>query len=265
MRIGITGCAGRMGKLLVKTVAEADDLRLVGAVVRPGHAAVGHDAGLIAGIDPVGVAVSDDPVPLFADADAVIDFTVPESTVDFAALAAQGKTALLIGTTGLSDDDKAALDKAARHTPILLAPNTALGPNLLMHLVRQAAARLDTGWDIEIFEMHHRMKVDAPSGTAVALGEAAAAGRGVTLADVATWSRAGHTGPRPEGEIGFATLRGGSVAGEHTVVFASQGERLELTHRATDRAIFAAGAVKAIRWLRAQPPGRYTMADMLGG
>lgn len=264
MRVGVVGCGGRMGRRLIAAVVADAEAELIGAVARSGSDVQGMDAGLLAGVEPLNLRIGDDPVGLFADADVVLDFTTPESTVAFAALAAQGKTAHIIGTTGLSDADDAALAKAARHTAIVRAPNTAVGPTLLQALVEMAAQRLGPDWDIEILEMHHRAKVDAPSGTAVALGEAAARGRAVTLSDAARWSREGHTGPRPDGEIGFATLRGGSVAGEHMVTFAADGERLELGHRASDRSIFAKGAVRAARWAVGKPPGLYTMRDVLG-
>lgn len=268
VRIGIVGGAGRMGLALVRRTLELQrrdgSCSLVGVLVRDGSPALGRDAGLLAGGDPCGVATSTDPVALFADADAVIDFTTPEATGRFAVLAAQGKTVHVVGTTGLGPAEERALDAASHHAPIIRAANMSLGVTLLQALVEKVAATLDDGFDIEIVEMHHRHKVDAPSGTALALGEAAARGRGVDLAAASVRSRDGHTGPRPAGSIGFATLRGGDVVGEHTVVFAGAGERIELTHKSASRDIFANGAVRAAIWGHGQRPGLYGMADVLG-
>jgi len=234
---------------------------LHGAVEHEGSAAIGQDAGLLAGRPACGVTVSDDPVPLFATADAVIDFTRPEASVRFAALAAQGKAVHVVGTTGFSAEDLAALGRAARHTPIIQSYNMSLGVNLLAALVRQAARALDSGWDLEVVEMHHRHKIDAPSGTAILLGRAAAEGRGVDFDAVKAIDR---DGKRAEGAIGFATLRGGDVVGEHAVILAGAGERIELAHKATDRGIFARGALKAALWGRGRAPGLYSMNDVLG-
>ncbi|MGK9170162.1 4-hydroxy-tetrahydrodipicolinate reductase [Inquilinus limosus] len=264
LKLGITGVAGRMGRMLVQTVLDIADGSVVlhGAVEHEGSAAVGQDAGLVAGRPACGVIVGDDPVQLFATADAVVDFTRPEASVRFAALAAQGKAVHVVGTTGFSAEDLAALGRAARHTPIIQSYNMSLGVNLLAALVRQAARALDAaGWDIEVVEMHHRHKIDAPSGTAILLGRAAAEGRGVDFDAAKAIDR---DGKRPDAAIGFATLRGGDVVGEHTVILAGTGERIELAHRATDRGIFARGAVKAALWGRGRAPGLYTMADVLG-
>ncbi len=267
MRIGVVGSGGRMGKAVVRQVlaaAAGGACELVGAVAREGSAAIGKDAGLLAGVEPCGVRIGDDPVPLFADADAVIDFTTPGNTAHFSALAAQGKAVYVVGTTGLEEAEERALSLAARHTPVIHAPNMSLGVNLLMLMVERVARTLDDSFDIEIVEMHHRHKIDAPSGTALGLGRAAAAGRGIALDEAAIRSRDGVTGPRPQGAIGFATLRGGDVVGEHTVVFAAEGERIELTHKATNRDIFARGAVRAALWGHGKPPGLYDMRDVLG-
>ncbi|NNG04613.1 MAG: 4-hydroxy-tetrahydrodipicolinate reductase [Inquilinus sp.] len=253
-----------MGRMLVREILTAKGCELVGAVSRRDSPEQGMDVGMLAGTAPVGVRVGDDPVPLFADADAVIDFTVPEATARYAALAAQGKTVHVVGTTGLGADQESELEKAARHTPVVYAPNMSLAVNLLFALVEQVAAKLDDDFDIEIVEMHHRQKVDAPSGTALGLGRAAAAGRGVPLAERAVRGRDGKTGPRGKGDIGFAALRGGDVVGDHSVVCAGPGERLELTHRAAGREIYARGAVHAARWAYGKPPGLYTMQDVLG-
>ena len=264
MRLVVVGAAGRMGRTLVRIVAETPGCVLAGAVERAGSAEIGQDAGTLAGLPPLGVAISDDPLAVFAQADGVLDFTSPAATRDFAAAAAQARIVHVIGTTGFGEDDLAALDAAARHAVIVRSGNMSLGMNLLAALVRQAASALGPDFDIEILEMHHRHKVDAPSGTALLLGEAAAEGRAIGLADASVRVRDGHTGPRTEGTIGFATLRGGSVVGDHSVIFAGAGERLELNHRAEDRGIFARGVVKAALWARGRPPGQYSMADVLG-
>lgn len=264
MEIGVVGCGGRMGRMLVRQIAATPGCRVAGGTGRPGTPAVGKDIGVLAGIDPLGVAVTDDAVPLFAEADAVIDFTSPEATEYHAALAAQGKTVHVIGTTGLEPAQMAAVERAARHTAIVQSPNMSLGVNLLTALVEQVARTLDPDFDIEILEMHHRHKVDAPSGTALGLGRAAAAGRGADLDAVSARARDGHTGARRPGDIGFAVLRGGDVVGDHTVTFVGDGERIELAHKASSRTIYAVGAVRAAQWARTQPPGLYTMRDVLG-
>jgi 4-hydroxy-tetrahydrodipicolinate reductase len=264
MRLVVMGAAGRMGRALIGLILDAPDLVLAGAVEGPGHAALGSDAAAFAGRPACGVAVTDEALPLLAKADGVLDFTTPAATLATAALAAQARIVHVIGTTGLSADDIARLDAAARHAVIVRAGNMSLGVNLLAALTRKAAAVLGPEFDVEIVEMHHRHKVDAPSGTALMLGEAAAAGRGVALDDAALRGRDGITGPRPEGAIGFAALRGGSVVGEHSAIFAGPGERLVLGHVAEDRAIFARGALAAARWGRGRPPGHYSMADVLG-
>ncbi len=264
MGLVVVGAGGRMGRTLIRTIAETEGVRLVGAVERAGADVIGSDAGTLAGLPPLGIAVSDDPLPLFARAEGVLDFTTPAATLGFAEIAAQARIVHVVGTTGLSADDEAAIDAAARHAVIVKSGNMSLGVNLLAVLVRQAAKALDADFDIEILEMHHRHKVDAPSGTALLLGQAAAEGRAIDLADASVRVRDGHTGARPRGAIGFATLRGGSVAGDHQVLFAGEGETITLSHHASDRTIFARGAVKAALWARGRKPGRYSMADVLG-
>jgi 4-hydroxy-tetrahydrodipicolinate reductase len=264
VKIGILGAGGRMGVALARTVAATAGCALAGGVERPGAPAIGRDMGELAGIGAVGQVIGDDPLPLFAAADAVIDFTAPAALAAHAELAAQGKTAYDVGMTGLEPAHFAALEKAARHTAVVQSYNMSLGVNLVALLVRQVAAALDADFDIEIVEMHHRMKVDAPSGTALLFGEAAAQGRGVTLADVADRGRDGITGARRRGHIGFAALRGGNVVGEHSVIFAADDERVELSHKAGDRSIFARGAVRAAIWARGRGPGLYGMAEVLG-
>jgi len=264
MRLVVVGAAGRMGQMLVRTIAETKDAVLSGAVERSSSAALGRDAGELAGVGPLGVAIGDDPLAALLQADGVIDFTTPAATVDIAALAAQARIVHVVGTTGMTEDDLARLAAAARHAVIVRSGNMSLGVNLLAGLVEKVARTLGIDWDIEILEMHHRMKVDAPSGTALLLGEAAAKGRDMALADHSVRSRDGHTGARKAGDIGFATLRGGTVVGDHSVIFAGAGERLELTHRAEDRGIFARGAVRAALWGRGRKPGLYSMVDVLG-
>lgn len=264
MRIGIVGGGGRMGQMLIRQVLATDGATLAGATERSGSPATGRDLGTLVGADPLGVAVTDDAVALFAASDVVIDFTAPAATLAHADLAAAHGTALIVGTTGLSADDHAKLAVAATRAPLVVAANFSLGVTLLAGLVRKVAATLGPDWDIEIVEMHHRHKVDAPSGTALALGQAAAAGRGVDLAAVKDAVRDGHTGARTPGDIGFATLRGGDVVGDHTVMFATDAERLELTHKAGSRAIFARGAVRAALWAGGRAPGLYSMDDVLG-
>lgn len=263
-RIAVVGCAGRMGRMNLAAIHAAEGCVIAGGSDQPGSPAVGSDIGLLIGGEALGVTVTDDPVALFAQADAVIDFTSPAASRRHAELAAQAELVYVVGTTGLSGEDQAVIDKAAIQTVVVQAANMSLGVNLLEVITEQVARALDADYDIEIVEMHHRHKVDAPSGTALMLGEAAAKGRGVTLNDVACKARDGQVGARPRGEIGFATLRGGDVPGEHSVIFATAGERIELTHKAGNREIFAKGAVKAALWGRGKPAGLYSMRDVLG-
>ena len=262
--IAVLGASGRMGRMLIDCVRESDRAVLVGATERPGHDWVGCDLGECLGGAHSGVTVADDPLEVFARAQAVIDFTSPAASVAHAGLAAQARCTHVIGTTGLGDDDLAKIAAAARHAVIVRAGNMSLGVNLLVQITRQVAAALDEDWDIEVVEAHHRHKVDAPSGTALMLGEAAAEGRGISLADHADRGRDGITGARMRGAIGFSAIRGGDVVGEHDVIFAAAGERLVLRHLATNRAIFARGAVKAALWGQGQKPGEYSMLDVLG-
>jgi 4-hydroxy-tetrahydrodipicolinate reductase len=264
MRLIVTGAAGRMGRMLVKTIAETPGVRLSAAIERAGAPALGQDAGLLAGVGATGVTISDDPAAALANADGAIDFSAPAATLAIAALAARARIALVVGTTGLSEDDLKGLAAAARHAPVVRSGNMSLGVNLLARLTREAARALGQEFDIEIVEMHHRMKVDAPSGTALLLGEAAAEGRGLTLSEHSERGRDGVTGARRPGAIGFASLRGGTVVGDHSVIFAGDGERIVLSHHAEDRALFARGALKAALWARGRKPGLYSMADVLG-
>jgi 4-hydroxy-tetrahydrodipicolinate reductase len=262
--IVVTGASGRMGQMLVRTITASGKARLVGCVERTGHDWVGRDIGEAMGGAALGVRITDDPLEAFAVAQAVIDFTAPAATVEFAALAAQARLVHVIGTTGMEAEHIAKLGPAARHAVIVRAGNMSMGVNLLVRLTQKVAAALDEDWDVEVVEAHHRMKVDAPSGTALMLGEAAATGRGVALADVRDSGRDGITGARKRGDIGFAAIRGGDVVGEHDVIFAADGERIVLRHLATDRAIFARGALRAAIWGQGQKPGEYDMMDVLG-
>ncbi len=262
--IVVTGVSGRMGQILVHTIQKSDKAKLVGAIERKGHDWIGRDLGVLMGGVETGVIVSDDPLEAFAKAQAVIDFTAPSATVEFAALAAQARAVHVIGTTGMSDDDLAKLSAAARHATIVRAGNMSLGVNLLTQLTKKVAQALDEDFDIEVIEAHHNQKVDAPSGTALMLGEAAAEGRGVALNDVRDSGRDGITGARKKGDIGFTAIRGGDIVGEHDVLFAAEGERIILRHIATDRAVFARGALKAALWGQGKAPGEYDMLDVLG-
>jgi 4-hydroxy-tetrahydrodipicolinate reductase len=262
--IVVTGASGRMGQMLIRTILASDKARLVGCVERPGTDWIGRDAGEAMGGAAIGVVVTDDPLEAFARAQAVIDFTAPAATVQFAALAAQARAVHVIGTTGLEPEHLRAISLAAHHAVIVRAGNMSLGLNLLVRMTRLVAEALDADWDIEVVEAHHRMKVDAPSGTALMLGEAAAAGRGVALDAVRDAGRDGITGARTRGDIGFAAVRGGDIVGEHDVMFAGEGERIVLRHVATDRAIFARGALRAALWGQSQKPGEYDMMDVLG-
>ncbi len=264
MKIGIVGCAGRMGQMLLREILTTPGAALGGGTERSESPAIGRDIGELAGAAHVGIGVGDDPAALFAAVDAVIDFTAPVATLRHLELAAQSGKALVIGTTGMDAAQKEKIAEAAQKSPIVFAPNMSVGVTLAMAVVEQVAKILDDSYDIEIVEMHHRHKVDAPSGTALGLGLAAAKGRGVDLDAVACKARDGHTGARPKGEIGFATLRGGDVVGDHTVVFAADGERFEITHKASSRQVFAKGAVRAALWLKGRKPGLYTMRDVLG-
>ncbi len=262
--IVITGASGRMGQMLIKTVTESPSAQLIGVTEREGHDWVGKDLGVVLGGAETGVPVVSDAVPLFKKAQAVIDFTSPAASVAHAQLAAKTGTVYVVGTTGLAAEDIAAIDACGADTPVIRAGNMSLGVNLLVKLTQKVAQALDEDFDIEIVEAHHHNKVDAPSGTALMLGDAAAEGRGVKLEDVRDSGRDGITGARNRGDIGFTAIRGGDVVGEHDVIFAAAGERIVLRHLATDRAIFARGAVKAALWGQGKPAGSYDMMDVLG-
>jgi 4-hydroxy-tetrahydrodipicolinate reductase len=264
MRLIVAGAGGRMGRTLVKAIAETKGLALAGALEDARSPLIGWDAGLLAGVSELGVKLSGDPEPLMAKADGIVDFTIPAATLALSTAAAKAGKAHIIGTTGLTDAEEDKIEEAAKTAVIVKSGNMSLGVNLLAALTKRVAKTLDQGFDIEILEMHHNQKVDAPSGTALLLGRAAAEGRGIELGQHAVRSRDGHTGARKPGDIGFATLRGGTVVGEHSVIFAGTAERIELTHKADDRMIFARGALHAALWARGQKPGLYSMMDVLG-
>ncbi|TRD22246.1 4-hydroxy-tetrahydrodipicolinate reductase [Palleronia caenipelagi] len=264
MKIAITGVSGRMGRMLVKVVSETQGATLSAAMERPGHDWVGKALETMLPDAPAAVVVTDDADAALTASDVVIDFTAPAATVALAQRAAEIGCAMVIGTTGFIDEDIVAIERASTHVPIMRAGNMSLGVNLLTQLVRQVAASLGAEYDIEVVEAHHRMKVDAPSGTALMLGEAAAEGRGVALREVEDRGRDGITGQRKEGAIGFAAIRGGNIIGEHDVIFAGPDEVITLRHSATDRGLFARGAVRAALWCKGRSPGHYDMVDVLG-
>lgn len=263
-KIGILGCAGRMGRMLVKAATERSGCVVAGGTEPQGSPFLGKDLGELAAVGNLGILAGEDAAELFALSDVVIDFTAPAASVAHAALAAENGTALLVGTTGLTSEQIAAIEAAGAEAPVLLAANMSLGVNLLLEVVKQVAGALDEDYDIEVLEMHHRHKVDSPSGTALALGRAAAEGRGVDLDAVADKVRDGIVGARKRGDIGFATLRGGDVAGEHSVIFAADGERIMLSHKASSREVFSRGAITTAMWLKGRPAGFYSMKDVLG-
>ncbi len=264
MKTVVVGCGGRMGRMLVRQVHGTPGIAVCGATETKGSELIGSDAGVVAGVGDLGVHILDDPAAAIVHAEAIIDFTTPDATAEHARLAAQAGAALIVGTTGIEPAQAEVIEKAAHHVPVVWAPNFSVGVTLLTALTEQAATILGPEYDIEVVEMHHRHKVDAPSGTALGLGRAAAKGRGVDHDEVKQAARDGHTGARNEGDIGYAVLRGGDVIGEHSVVFAGAGERVELTHKAGARDLFAAGAVRAALWARGRKAGLYSMKDVLG-
>ena len=263
MRIGVVGASGRMGRAVIRQVTNTPGCAVVAACEHSLSEDIGRDAGDLAGCGSLGVKIEEETPNLFGQVDAMIEFSIPEATVAHSLNAANAGCIHIIGTTGLTTDDEIKLRGAAKKTTIVYAPNMSMGVNILFALTKQVSAILDDDFDIEIVEMHHRHKVDAPSGTALGLGRAAAAGRRTTLENSGVLSREGITGPRENGKIGFATLRGGDVAGDHKVIFAADGERLELSHKAGSRQIFARGAVQAALWARDKDLGLYTMLDVL--
>jgi 4-hydroxy-tetrahydrodipicolinate reductase len=264
MRLVVAGAGGRMGRTIIKAIAETNGLALAGAVEAQGSAVIGRDSGELAGLGKNGMAVAADPAPLLANADGLIDFTIPAATVAFAEVTARTGRVHIIGTTGLSGENEKLIAEAAKKAVMVKSGNFSMGVNLIAALTKRVAKTLDDSFDIEIFEMHHNRKIDAPSGTALMFGRAAAEGRGIDLTKHSARGRDGETGARKPGDIGFASLRGGTVVGEHSVIFAGPAERVELVHRAEDRMIFARGALAAAAWARGQKPGLYSMADVLG-
>lgn len=264
IKLVIAGAAGRMGQTLIREAARLPGVKLIAGLEAPDNPRRGEDLGRIAGIDNIGATLEADPLPVIAKADALIDFTRPQASLALADLAAQARIVHVIGTTGFAEADETRIKAAARHATIVKSGNMSLGVNLLAGLVEMAARALGPAFDIEVLEMHHRNKADAPSGTALLLGQAAARGRNTKLSDLRLKPHDGITGPRAPGPVGFASLRGGSVVGDHTVFFAGEGERIELTHRAEDRAVFAKGALKAALWGQGKGPGLFDMQDVLG-
>ena len=264
MRLIVAGAGGRMGRTLIQAIVADDEILLAGAVDAPGSAVIGRDSGELAGLGKNGIAVTTDLAPLLAAADGLVDFTIPAASVIHAELAAKAGKIHILGTTGFSGENDRLIAEAAKRAIIVKSGNMSLGVNLLAALTKRVAATLGEDFDIEIVEMHHNRKVDAPSGTALMLGRAAAEGRKVDLAQRSVRGRDGDTGARCAGDIGFASLRGGTVVGDHSVIFAGTAERIELVHKAEDRMIFARGALKAALWARGKSPGLYSMADVLG-
>ena len=264
LNIAMLGASGRMGRTIVPLLADSTDLRLSGALAAPGDAAVGQDAGVVAGVAPMAVAVTGDPGRALDGAQVAIDFTLPAASLVNAHACRERGIALVMGTTGHDEPARAEIAGIAREIPVVMAPNMSLGVNLLFGLAELAARALDETWDAEILEAHHRHKVDAPSGTALGLGRAVAKGRNTTLEQAAVYARHGATGARAAGTIGFSVLRGGDIVGDHRVIFAGPGEQVELAHHAQDRSGFARGALAAARWIVARPPGLYSMQDVLG-
>jgi 4-hydroxy-tetrahydrodipicolinate reductase len=263
LRVAIAGAGGRMGRMLVEAVLEAPDLALAGALDVPGAAAIGRDAGEFLG-RATGVRVVDAPQAALEGADVLIDFTRPEGTLAHLRACAARGVRMVIGTTGFDAEGRQAIEAAAGRIGIVFAPNMSVGVNATFRLLEVAAALLGDGYDIEIVEAHHRHKVDAPSGTALGMGRAIAGALGRDLDGIATWARHGHTGERAPGTIGFSVIRGGDVVGDHTVIFAGTGERIEITHRSSSRATYAQGSLRACRFLAAHPAGLYDMQDVLG-
>ena len=264
LNVAVVGAAGRMGRAVIRCLADTDGMRLAGAVTEAADPALGRDAGEVSGLPAAGVVLTDDPQAGLRNARVAVDFTLPSATESNVAAAAARGVAMVIGTTGLGPGQTAALRSGAERIPIVHARNMSVGMAVFRDLVARAAAALDEDYDVEILDAHHAAKVDAPSGTALELGERVAAARGHSLEAVAAYARHGQTGPRERGAVGFSVIRAGRIVGDHSVLFAGAEERVELTHRAADRAVFARGALRAARWVVEQPPGLYSMEDVLG-
>jgi len=263
-KIAITGAAGRMGRVLIQAVTETDGFELGVALVRSGSSMLGVDAGELAGVGKLGVAITDDLKAVADKFDVLIDFTRPEATLDNLKICREAGKSIVIGTTGFDDAGKNQITDAGNDIGVVFAPNMSVGVNLCLKLLEMAASVLNDDYDIEVIEAHHRHKVDAPSGTALRMGEVVAQTLGRDLKDCAVYGREGHTGPRDPQSIGFETIRAGDVVGEHTVMFATEGERVEITHKASSRMTFAKGAIRAARWLKGKDKGLYDMRDVLG-
>lgn len=264
LRIAVFGASGRMGRAVTRVVAASPDAVLVGAVTEPGHPDIDRDAGELAGVANLGVTVTADAAKAITGADIAIDFTLPVALAGNLAACRAAGVGMIIGTTGLDSAQMELISQASKEIPVLYGRNLSIGVNVFTELARLAARYLGAGWEVEITEAHHRHKVDAPSGTALQLGEAVAAERDVKLADVGVYGRNGHTGERPQAAIGFHSIRGGNIVGDHTVALISDAEILELRHHAVDRELFAAGALRAGQWMRGKDPGLYSMRDVLG-
>ncbi len=264
LRTIVCGAAGKMGRRICALVSEDKDMQLAGAVEIKGSPSIGQDAGVVSGIQPLGVSIKDNLKDVIEDGEVVIEFTTPDATVEHVRIAADSKKPIVIGTTGLKDKQIEEIEKFSAIIPIVLAPNMSLGVNILFKLVKEVASILGEDYDVEIVEMHHRHKVDAPSGTALKLAELVAEGLGVDLEEAGVFGRKGLIGERKPKEIGIMSLRGGDVVGDHTVIFAGLGERIELTHKASSRDTFARGALRAAKWIVDKLPGLYSMQDVLG-
>ncbi len=264
LKISVLGASGRMGQAVLKYVVEAKDLELVGALTELSDSALGRDAGDSAGLGSLGVELSDNRVQVLEEADVAIDFTLPTATQANLSACVECGTALVVGTTGLEEKDFQSMREAARQIPLVYGRNMSIGVNVFMDLVGRAAKALGEEYDVEILDAHHRQKVDAPSGTALALGEEVAKAKGRTLEELGVQIRVGQTGPRKPDSVGFSVIRAGNIVGDHSVLFAAPEERIELVHRAADRKTFARGALRAAMWLRGKSPGFYTMRDVLG-
>ncbi len=264
MRLIVAGAGGRMGRALTRVISETPGAVLAGALEAPGSELLGKDAGVLAGLPANGIELSADLWTMSAKADGILDFTVPAASIANVAIAAERGLVHVIGTTGLSSSDEAVIKSVTNRAIVVRSGNMSLGVNLLAALVKRVAQSLDQSFDIEILELHHKSKIDAPSGTALMLGEAAAAGRKIALEQHSARGRDGLTGARRPGDIGFASLRGGTAAGDHSVIFAGPSERITLSHHAEDRTLFAQGALKAALWAHGKKPGLYSMADVLG-
>ena len=264
INIAVTGASGRMGKTLIDAVTQAEGVQLTAAIERPDSSLIGADAGELAGIGKNGIAVVSDVAEIADQFDVLIDFTAPQATLHNMKVCQEAGKAIVIGTTGFNEAEKVELETLKTQLPVCMASNFSVGVNLCFQLLEQAAKVLGDSVDVEVFEAHHKHKVDAPSGTALSMGEAVAGALGKSLDDCAVYSREGQTGPRKSGTIGFSVMRAGDIVGDHTVTFATEGERVEITHKASSRMAFAGGAVRAAAWLAGKPVGAYDMRDVLG-